>query len=222
VTALTVIIPVLNAAPYLARTLAALEGAPALVVDGGSKDGTIELARAQGAGVVSAPRGRGVQLGAGARQAASEWLLFLHADTVLEAGWRCEADTFMRCPDNLSRAAVFRFALDDPSPHARRLERMVARRNRAFALPYGDQGLLIHRTLYDALGGYRPLPIMEDVDIVRRLGRARLSNLTARAITSAERWRREGWRMRSARNLLCLALYFAAVPPRVIARVYGQ
>jgi hypothetical protein len=119
------------------------------------------------------------------------------------------------------RAAYFAFALDDPSPEARRLERLVAWRCRALALPYGDQGLLVSRALYDAAGGFRPLPLMEDVDFVRRLGRRRLAALPPAAVTSAERWRREGWRRRSARNLACLSLWFLGVPPGAIKRLYG-
>ncbi len=128
----------------------------------------------------------------------------------------------MADPANAGRAAYFRFALDDPSPQARRLERRVAWRCAALALPYGDQGLLIRADTLAALGGIRPIPIMEDVDLVRRLGRARLVALDAPFVTSAERWRREGWRARSARNLICLALWFAGVPPARIARIYAK
>ncbi|MBD0271428.1 MAG: glycosyl transferase family 2, partial [Acetobacteraceae bacterium] len=92
---------------------------------------------------------------------------------------------------------------------------------RALALPYGDQGLLIPRALYEAVGGFRPLPLMEDVDLVRRLGRGRLAALPVAAVTSAERWRREGWRLRSARNLACLSLWFLGVRPEAIKRLYG-
>ena len=119
------------------------------------------------------------------------------------------------------RTAHFAFALDDASPEARRLERLVAWRCRALALPYGDQGLLLSRALYEAVGGFRPLPLMEDVDLVRRLGRRRLVALPVPAVTSAGRWRREGWRRRSARNLACLSLWFMGVPPRLIARLYS-
>ena len=119
------------------------------------------------------------------------------------------------------RAAYFAFVLDDPSPEARRLERLVAWRCRALALPYGDQGLLLSRSLYESIGGFRPLPLMEDVDLVRRLGRRRLAALPVAAVTSAERWRREGWRRRSARNLACLSLWFLGVPPAAIKRLYG-
>jgi hypothetical protein len=89
------------------------------------------------------------------------------------------------------------------------------------ALPYGDQGLLIHPDLLGAVGGIRPLPLMEDVDLIRRLGRARLVALPVAAVTSAARWRAQGYLRRSARNLGCLALWFLGAPPRIIARVYA-
>lgn len=219
--ALSVIVPALDAARTLPATLAAVGGAEIIVADGGSRDATPSIAAAAGARVVSTPRGRGLQLAAGADAAHGAWLLFLHADTVLGAGWRAEVEAFAADPANRTRAAAFRFAVDDAAPQARRLERMVAWRGRVWGLPYGDQGLLIHREFYRAVGGFRPLPLMEDVDLVRRIGRARLTILTTPAVTSAVRWRREGWLGRSLRNLTCLALYFAGVPPRLLVRVYG-
>ena len=152
------------------------------------------------------------------RRRRSDWLLLLHADTRLGPGWPAAATAI--CATTRDRAAYFRFALDSDDPRARRLERLVAWRCRALALPYGDQGLLIHRDLLRAVGGIRPLPLMEDVDLVRRLGRHRLVGLDVAAITSAAKWQRDGWYRRSPRNLLCLALYFAGVPPRLIARLY--
>jgi rSAM/selenodomain-associated transferase 2 len=213
--------PALNAAALLPATLAALGAAPAevVVVDGASTDATVAVARAFGARVVSAPRGRGGQIAAGVAAARGDWLLLLHADTVLAPDWAGAAAAFMaRGPD---RAAYFRFALDSSDPRARRLEKRVAWRCRRLGLPYGDQGLLIARALLDAAGGVGALPLMEDVDLVRRLGRRRLVGLDVAAVSSAARWQREGWRRRSARNLACLALYFAGVPPRLIARLYG-
>jgi len=220
---LSVVIPTLNAADGLAATLAALDAADEIiVVDGGSRDDTVALARKLGARVIETAPGRGGQLAAGAAAAAADWLLFLHADTVLESGWREAVERHQSRPDGIERAACFGFALDDDSAQARRLERWVALRVAVLALPYGDQGLLIHRTLYDRVGGYRPLPLMEDVDLVRRLGRRRLTVLDARAVTSARRWRQDGWLRRSARNLLCLALFHIGVPAERIARLYGR
>jgi hypothetical protein len=88
-------------------------------------------------------------------------------------------------------------------------------------LPYGDQGLLISRDLLAAVGGVAPIPLMEDVDLIRRLGRHRLRLLPAAAVTSAARWEREGYIRRSARNLGCLSLWFAGVPPAWIRRFYA-
>jgi len=225
---LAIVIPTLDAGEGLGRSLDALADAEAaglrtelVVVDGGSRDGTVRCALAGGARVVRASPGRGGQLAAGAAATTGAWLLFLHADTRLEAGWAQVAARFMAEPANRERAAAFCFALDDPGRAARRLERLVAWRCRTLGLPYGDQGLLIARAFYERLGGFRPLPLMEDVELVRRIGRQRLAILPARAITSAARYRREGWAVRGARNLSCLALYFLGVPPRLIRHLYG-
>jgi rSAM/selenodomain-associated transferase 2 len=217
---LSVVIPALNEAGRIASTLMALRGEPVaeiVLADGGSTDPTREIAAGLGARVIRAPRGRGAQIAAGVAASRGDWLLLLHADTRLAAGWR--AAVAGAAPD---RAHYFRFALDSDDPRARRLERAVAWRCRVLALPYGDQGLLIPRALLDRVGGVRPLRLMEDVDLVRRLGRHRLSGLDAAAVTSAARWQAEGWRRRSARNLLCLSLWFAGIPPGVIARLYSR
>ncbi len=222
---LAIVVPALDAATTLPATLAALADACAafdadlVVVDGGSHDETPEVARRAGARVIAAPRGRGVQLAAGAAAAMGDWLLFVHADTVLEHGWHEVARDFVATAR--ARAGWFRFALDDASRAARRLERIVDWRCRTLALPYGDQGLLLPRALYDAAGGYRPLPLMEDVDLVRRLGRRRLAALDARAVTSAARYRHDGYLRRGARNLACFALWRLGVPTGVITRLYG-
>lgn len=220
----TVVIPVLNAEASLAKAIASVapKVAAVVVVDGGSTDATRAVATASGAVCRSASRGRGTQLAAGAEAVAgSDWLLFLHADTRLADGWAAEVAAFLAAPGAETRAAAFAFRLDDDSRQARRLERMVAWRCRRFGLPYGDQGLLIHRQLYEEIGGFRPIPLMEDVDIVRRIGRSRLRILATPAVTSAERFRRDGYWRRSAKNLGLLCLYVLGVSPERLARLYG-
>ncbi|BBK44249.1 glycosyl transferase [Allostella vacuolata] len=225
---IAVVIPTLDAAAGLARTLAALAAArgsglvtEVVVADGGSRDGTADVARAWGARVVVGPPGRGAQLAAGTVATDAAFLLFLHADTILEPGWAEAAGAWLARPGSAGRAAYFRLRLDDDHPAARRLERIVAWRARRLGLPYGDQGLLIGRDFLAALGGWRPLPLMEDVDLVRRIGRRRLDGLPAAAVTSAVRYRRDGYLLRPARNLVCLGLYFAGLPPAAIRRLYG-
>jgi rSAM/selenodomain-associated transferase 2 len=229
---LSVIIPTLNAGKTLPATLSALVPAAVkgvvrevIVVDGGSSDETAEIAEAAGAKLLRTPRGRGNQLAAGAKAARGAWLLFLHADTVLQEGWEREVEKLLEqiadgCFRERELAAAFRFALDDFSRAARLLERLVALRCLVFGLPYGDQGLIVNRRLYERIGGFRPLPLMEDVDLVRRIGRRRLVMLRSTAITDPVRYLHDGFAARMARNALCLTLYYLRVPPRMIARIY--
>jgi rSAM/selenodomain-associated transferase 2 len=219
---LSVVIPTFNAANSLSVVLTVLGPVfEVIVVDGGSSDDTCDVAHLHGARWLDSERGRGTQLRQGGAKARGEWLLFLHADTVLAEGWREAVTAFIASHANREKAAVFRFALDDDAPEARRLEAMVAWRTRWLGLPYGDQGLLIHRTFYRALGGYHDVPLMEDVALIRAVGPRRFVVLDVAAKTSAARYRREGWLRRSARNILCLALYFCGVPPRFIVRIYA-
>ena len=228
---LSVIIPTLNAEQGLAATLTALVPAAVdglvrevIIVDGGSGDRTMHIADDAGATLLRSESGRGRQMNAGAGRARHEWLLFLHADTVLEAGWEREIATLIERVDTGTRpltAAAFRFALDDVGFKPRVLECLVALRCLALRLPYGDQGLLISRRLYEQVGGYRAMPLMEDVDLVRRLGRGRMVLLRSRAITSAVRYRRDGYASRALRNFACLMLFYLRVPAARIVRIYG-
>jgi rSAM/selenodomain-associated transferase 2 len=228
---ISVVIPTFNAEATLGPVLASLVPAvvhdvvrEAIIVDGGSTDETCLIAEAAGTTLIRAPKGRGSQLSVGAAIAKSDWLLFLHADTVLEHGWEEEAKTFMERVQSGKRrdaAAAFSFALDDEGFMPRVIESLVGIRCAVFALPYGDQALLISRHLYNRLGGFKPLPLMEDVDLVRRLKRRELVILNSTATTSGERYREHGYMLRSLRNLFCLTLYYLRVPPRLLTRLYG-
>jgi rSAM/selenodomain-associated transferase 2 len=228
------IIPALNAAASLGAVFDSLAEAERtglsggwVLADGGSSDTTVALARRAGARIVVGAKGRGPQLAAGAEAAArlmsaQDWYLFLHADTRLAPGWTSSVRSFMTNHQHRDQAGYFRFTLDDISPKARRLERAVAWRCRMFALPYGDQGLLISRRFYEALGGFKPWPLFEDVDLVRRIGRRRLAPLNVRAVTSAERFLADGYGRRSARNLTLLARYYLGADPQTLAQAYRK
>ena len=221
---LSIIIPTLNAESELPATLDCLTrtgfASEFIIADGGSTDSTPAIAAEAGAKFTATLGGRGAQMAAGAMYATGDWFLFLHADTRPQPGWNHVAEAFITDPANRYRAAYFKFALNDGAPAARRLERLVDWRCRTLGLPFGDQGLLISSEFYDFLGGMPPIPLMEDVDIVWRIGTKRLVQLSSAAVTSAERYQRGGYWLRPARNLLCLGLYFAGVPPRLIAGLY--
>lgn len=229
---ISVVIPVLNAQATLPETLtalipAAVEGLirEVIVVDGGSTDQTRLVAEGAGAEVIAASPSRGGQLLAGAARAKHPWLLFLHADTVLDPGWEREATHFIERIDTgkaKPAAAAFRFALDDIGLAPRILERLVRMRCTVLRWPYGDQGLLIPRQLYDKVGGYRSLPVMEDLDLTRRLGARRLKLLRTRAVTSAQRYQREGYVQRALKNQMCLLMYALNVPSTRILQFYGE
>jgi rSAM/selenodomain-associated transferase 2 len=230
---ITVIIPTLNAEAGLGQCLTALIPAvvdglvrEVIIIDGGSTDRTLSIADQAGCEVVQVlPPSRGRQLMAGAERARHPWLLFLHADTILDEGWQREVGTFVDRVDAGQRppaAAAFSFAMDDLGFRPRLIEAGVAMRCMFLRLPYGDQGLLLPRSLYLARGGYRDMPLMEDVDLIRRLPRGERVILRTRAVTSAIRYKRDGYLKRVARNLSCLALYLVRVPLPAIQRLYGR
>jgi rSAM/selenodomain-associated transferase 2 len=216
-----VVIPTLDEEAWVGGAIASARTAgprvEVLVVDGGSRDATREVAAAGGATVVDAPRGRGVQLHAGARRAQGEWLVFLHADTRLDTGW---AEALA----GLGAAVVggaFRFAVDSPRGAYRCIEAGVTLRCRVLRLPFGDQAIFCRRTAYEAVGGFPPLPLMEDVAFVRRLRRAGpLALPPLRALTSCRRWERHGLVRTTLRNWGLLALYDLGWSPEHLARLY--
>jgi len=223
---LSIIIPTLNAQATLATTLEDLlspsvPGLEVIVVDGGSTDATAHVANEWGVRVIDSAPGRGRQLALGAEHATNEWLLFLHADTRVPSGWVEAVSRFMTEERNVDRAGYFRLGFDDNSRGARRVAALANWRAKAFGLPYGDQGLLIHRALYDAVGGYpRNLNLMEDVELVRRIGPMRLGRLPVAVTTSAAKYKADGWWGRPAKNMVCLGLYLAGAPQGWIERLY--
>lgn len=216
----SVVIPALDEELVIARAIesARQDADEVIVVDGCSRDRTREVAEASGARVLAGPRGRGAQLAAGAAAATGEWLVFLHADTVLGPGWR---EALAALPPEVAGGA-FRLRIDAPGRAFRLVESVVALRCHVFRLPYGDQGIFARRSAYERSGGFRPLPLMEDVDFVRRLARfGRLAFPRVEAVTSARRWQRHGVLGTTIRNWGVMALYALGGSPEWLARLYG-
>lgn len=224
---LSIIIPTLNAQATVAATLQSVlaPGAADLdvcVVDGGSTDSTRDLARQAGVRVLESDAGRGRQLNRGADEATADWLLFLHADTQLPTDWAEVVNRFINMDVNRQRAGYFKLGFDDASRAAGRVAGLANWRAKTWGLPYGDQGLLIHRSLYDDVGGYRAeLNLMEDVDLARRIGPMRLVQLPGTVTTSAAKYNAGGWWARPTKNLLCLTLYLVGAPMRWVERLYA-
>jgi len=220
----SVIIPALNEEGRIAETLRRARQAGAdeiIVVDGGSADGTRRSARPLADAVVSAPRGRAVQMNAGASCATGDILLFLHADTLLPAGaveavrWACRSPAII--------GGRFDVELAPSTPLLRLTALLMNWRSRISRIATGDQGIFVRRAIFERLGGYADLPLMEDIDLSRRLKRSgRLACLPQRVTTSARRWQTHGviktillmWTLR--------ALYWLGVAPVRLRRLYDD
>ena len=219
----SVIVPVLDDTAAATALVGQIEPDPReeiILVDGGSD---AELDRLAGhradLRLIRTAGGRGRQMNAGAAIARGGWLFFVHADSRLPAGW---LDIFTHLTREAS-GGWFRFALDDPAWQARVIERGVYWRVRALGLAYGDQGLFVRRDLFERIGGYAGMPLMEDVEFVRRLRRQPgIVEVSLPLATSSRRWRRDGWWRRSAINLALVTLYFAGVSPHRLARWYAK
>ncbi len=224
---ISIIIPAYNAEDVLPLCLGALmPGLEAglirevIVVDGGSEDQTRRLAEGSGATVLSAPdRGRSSQLRLGADQARGDWFLFLHADTALSREWAERVKTHIS--ERRNQAAAFTLAYRSDHPMAKVVARRANWRARTLGLPYGDQGLLISRKHYGEIGGYPDTPFMEDVQIIRAIGKNRLSILSAEARTDASKYERDGWRKRSWRNAFLITRYLLGADPEKLAKSYS-
>lgn len=223
---LSIVIPTLNAERELPACLAALTpGLEAGVIrelvisDGGSEDGTQSIAQAAGAAWVTGAAGRGGQLARGCRAAQGAWVLVLHADTQLTPGWVAPVLEHMAQHPDSAGYFHLEFRAEGLAPWL--VAGWANLRSRWLGLPYGDQGLLIARAHYDRIGGYSDDPLMEDIEIVRRLGGA-LRPLEARARTSAARYQAQGWLRRGARNLWTLLRYRLGADPQDLAAFYRK
>lgn len=218
---ISIVIPALNEAQCLASTLSALRAMPGdfdlLVVDGGSGDDTMRIARDMTVPVLSAPRGRGAQMNAGAAAAGGEVLLFLHADTVLPPDAHARIAAALRDPDVIG--GCFRLSFDRAHPLLRLYSWFTRFRCRLFH--YGDQAFFVRADYFRRTGGYRAYPIMEDLDLWLRMVRGgRVAVLDAAVVSSARRFSRVGVVRQQLLNVALVLLFFVGFSPLTLGRFY--
>jgi rSAM/selenodomain-associated transferase 2 len=221
---ISVIMPALNEAENIAmavKAAAAERPQEILVVDGGSTDATTELAREAGARVLQCRAGRSRQMNCGAARASGNALLFVHADTLLPRGYAACVARELAQPH--LAAGAFRFKIRAQFPGRNMIERATNLRSRWLQMPYGDQGLFMRRALFEELGGFAPLPILEDYDLVRRLRHhGRVLTVPLEASTSGRRWHRLGLVRTTLINQLILLGFHLGWPPESLAAIYRR
>ena len=220
---LSIVIPTLNSANLISPTLLSLsEGIEAnlikelIISDGNSIDDIKKLSNEIGAVFIKGQKGRGIQLHRGAMKATGEWILFIHSDTVLPPGW---ATTFLKHIKDQENAGYCKLSFNDPSLMAKVMSFGANLRSSIFKLPYGDQGLLISKKLYNEIGGYPDLPLMEDVAIVKLL-KQKIQLVPVTIKTSAFKYKRDGWLKRSINNITLLIRFKFGANPRELAKLY--
>lgn len=220
----SIIIPTFNEASCIQRTLDAIPrvrgNIEVIVVDGGSDDSTIEIAQCAGARVIESDRGRGIQLHSGALIARGQALLFLHADTILPR------EAVVLIENSLSDGAStvggnFEVCFDGESQAARFMT-WLYRRLGQLGLYYGDSGIFVRAAAYEAAGGFKPFPIFEDLDLVRRLRRqGRMKHLPIAVVTSSRRFENRKFVFTFLRWSMLQVLYWLGVSPMKLGRFYG-
>lgn len=217
----SVIIPTLNEEASISRVLQdlrSLEGLEIIVSDGGSKDSTLAIAESL-ARVLRSKPGRGIQMNSGAAVASGDILLFLHADTRLPENWKESILSAMS--DSRVAAGAFSLSIDSERLSHKIISSMANLRSGLTKIPYGDQGIFVRRSIFEKIGGFKEIPVMEDVDLMRRLKKmGKIVILGEKVKTSARRWEKEGVVYTTIRNWLLIILYYAGVTPERLYRYY--
>ena len=201
---ISIIIPTINEAnnlPLLLSDLSSIQkDGEIIIVDCGSEDKTIDIANIYGAKVYkSKERNRGLQLDIGAKNSKGDWLIFLHADTRLTHDWFRKINSVLNRDNNY--IYYFKFKINNKRIIFRALEFLVNLRSKYFRQPYGDQGLIIHRTTYFKNKGFRKIPLMEDVDFLRRLNKKKdLKQLNLPILISSRKWERTNIFLQAIKN----------------------
>ena len=220
---LSIIIPTFNSELTLFKTISSLgRGLRIYVIDGGSRDNTIKIAKQCNVSVEVSRPNRGYQLSKGASYISQGWILFLHSDTVLSPNLHDEVNKFIRKTNSLNNVGNFMLKFDDKNFFLRIVEKSVRLRCKLLSLPYGDQGLLIHNSLYKKIGGFNPLPLMEDVDLISRINKKNLFCIPSYAVTSSERYKKDGYLIRVLKNFICFLMFKFNFPIKLIKNFYDS
>ena len=221
---ISVIVPALNEQDNIRRSIEGLlnEGCDCeiIVADGGSADKTAQAAKSYpGVLFIQSRKGRGKQMNLGASVASGDILLFLHADTILETGWASEILSVLE--DTSISGGAFTFSIRSPLWKYRLVEAWVKLRSKLCLMPYGDQAIFVRKSAFDLIGGYKNIPLMEDVDLIRRLKKfGTIVILSKKAVTSERRWSKKGLIRTAAMNQFIMLLYKLGVNPNRLARIY--
>ena len=221
---ISIIIPTLNEATNLPTTLESAQNAPdveLIVVDGGSTDESVDVARSWGTEVVLCPPSRARQMNIGAARAMGGILLFLHGDTRLPRGFDQYVRKILGRPGVV--AGAFQLRVDANLPGVRIMERLVDVRSRRLQFPYGDQGIFLRADLFWDMGGFPDMPIMEDFELIRRLRRrGRIVTAPVPVLTSARRLENLGIVRATLINYAIPLAYYLGASPSTLARWYGR
>ena len=218
---ITVILPTFNSSKNINKTLRNVNKyfKKIIIVDAESIDDTRKIAKKYNSKIYLSNPNRGKQLHIGAKVCDTDWFLFLHSDTLLGNNSYNEIKRFIKI-NNKNKAAYFKLKFNEKNIYALFIENLVYLRNIIFKLPYGDQGLLISKNLYNKIGGFKPMPIMEDIYIIRKIGYKNLYLMNGNIITDADKYIRQGWIKRPLLNLICLMLYFIGYDINKISKIY--
>ncbi|GFE69700.1 TIGR04283 family arsenosugar biosynthesis glycosyltransferase [Chroococcus sp. FPU101] len=222
---LSVIIPVFNEAEQIEATVLPLLknlDIEIIIVDGGSTDQTIEIAQTLGLKVIVSPeKGRAHQMNYGARVATGEIFLFLHADTRLSQGYQKVIEQTLSLPRVI--AGAFELAIDGDENSLRWLEKMVNLRSRLLSLPYGDQGIFLKASVFYEMGGFAPIPIMEDFELIQRLKKkGKIWIVPQSILTSGRRWQKLGVWQTTLINQLIILGYYLGIPLHQLEHLYRK
>ena len=221
---ITLVIPTYNAEKTIHKTLDNVSEMfhKIIIVDANSKDLTKKICDKFAIQFFTSKKNRGLQLNIGGENSDTDWIFFLHADSILDSDAINEINKFISNAKNNYKAAALKLNFNQKNIYSYLLSKIVFFRSKYLKLPYGDQGLLISKAFYKKIGGFKPLPIMEDVEIVKNIGFKNIILLDSYITTDSIRYKDQGWLFRPLINLYCLSLYFLGFNINLINKIYQR